>query len=125
MTNTASIQIATLAGDTCVTLQQGEPVYAAARQALQHGHEVTLDFKGVSLCASPFLNGAVGRLLNDFAPDLLQARLHIENASPVTLRLMRRVIDNAKQYYHDPAARAALDAILNEEAERPDDARRR
>lgn len=121
MTSNQNVRVVALAGDTCITLDQGEPIYQTVHRALEGGNTVTLDFEGVSLCASPFLNGAIGRLLKDFKPETLEAHLQVENASPVTLRLMRRVIDNAKRYYNDPASRSALDAILDEEADPPDE----
>ena len=39
----------------------------------------------------------------------------VQKLTPVSLSLLRRVIENSRRYYRDPQAKKALDDILNEE----------
>jgi hypothetical protein len=112
-----TIQIRTLVGDNCITLEQGEPVYKAVHHLLTQGESVELDFAGVVVCASPFLNSAIGRLLKDFEPADLEQKLTVQHLTPVGTQLMRKVIENSQRYYHDPDARKALERILDEETD--------
>jgi hypothetical protein len=113
----AHIQVHTIVGENCITLEQGEPIYAAVHRLLSGGESVQLDFAGVVFCASPFLNAAIGRLLKDFAPADLEKNLIVQHLTPVGTQLMRKVIENSQRYYHDPDARKALDRILDEESD--------
>lgn len=111
----ATVEVSKLAGNTCITVDQGEPIFVAVHKLLTGGESVVLDFSGVSVCASPFLNSAVGRLLKDFSPEDLERKLTVQELTPVSMALLRRVIENSRRYYRDPAAKKALDDILNEE----------
>ena len=58
-----------------VSTSESEPELVADR-------EVTLDFDGVSVFASPFLNAAIGQLLKDVRPEDLNRLLRIEKLNP-------------------------------------------
>jgi len=115
-----TIQVHTLVGDNCITLEQGEPVYREVHRLLSEGQTVQLDFAGVAVCASPFLNAAIGRLMKDFAPADLEKKLTVQHLTSVGTQLMRKVIENSQRYYHDPDARNALERILDEEVDPTD-----
>jgi hypothetical protein len=111
------VEVRKIAGDNCITLDQGEPVFTAVRDLLRGGQRVQLDFEGVAFCASPFLNSAVGRLLKEFTLDDLRQRLSIQHLNTVGLQLLRRVMENSNVVFNDPDARAALQRILDEDPE--------
>jgi len=101
-------------GEHCVTVAQGEAIYAMIHPHLANNESVVLDFEGVAVFASPFFNAAIGQLLKDLKPDQLNTLLRIENLEPYGLETMAHVIENSKEYFANPAMRKALDQILTE-----------
>ena len=106
------VEMSTLVGENCITLDQGHQVYEKIHPELKSGRGVELDFAGVRVFASPFFNAAIGRLLQDITAPDLNRLLKVEHLSPAGLDVLRHVIENSKQYYSNPAARSALDKIL-------------
>lgn len=100
-----------------ITLADGDVVYRAIYPVLRAGQPVEVDFSGVQVYAAPFLNAAFGALLRDLSRDDLRRLLKICSLSQAGMNTLQRVIEDAQQYYHDPAAREAIDAILDEQAE--------
>jgi hypothetical protein len=103
-------------GAYAVTLADGEIVYHSIHPELRAGRPVQLDFADVEVFASPFFNAAVGTLLKDISAEDLNDLLGIANLSPAGTHVLRRVIENAKQYYQDATVRRAVDAMLEERA---------
>lgn len=106
-----------LVGEHCITLQDGEKVYALIHPELAAGRAVELDFLKVGVFASPFFNGAIGRLLEDIKSEDLNRLLKISNLNDVGYMALKRVIENSKEYYSNPTLRDVLDEILAEQAE--------
>lgn len=107
-----------IVGENAITLDDGQAVFDRIKADLTAGHVVELDFDGVSIFASPFFNAAIGQLLHDFSADQLNQRLRVVNLSPVGLDVLRRVIDNAKEYYsaadYREAQRHVIEAMAQE-----------
>jgi len=103
-------------GANGITLQDGQKVYDAVYPELKEKREVTLDFAEVRILASPFLNAAIGQLLRDLSPDDLNRYLKFVNLPPVTRPILKRVIDNAKDYYTNATVRQAVDEAVSIEA---------
>lgn len=81
------------------------------------GQPVELDFERVDVYASPFFNAAFGQLLKDIKSEELNRLLKICNLVPAGLAVLKRVIENSKQYYSDENFRKAQDEVLLEQAE--------
>jgi len=103
--------------ENCITLEDGRKVYDKIHPELVSEHMVELDFSGVTVFASPFFNAAIGLLLKDIKPEDLNRLLKVSNLTPVGMDVLKRVIENSKQYYSDDKTRKALDDILSEKAE--------
>lgn len=111
------IKVKELVGENAMTLDDGEAIYARIRAPLIHGETVELDFDGVQVFASPFFNAGIGRLLGDLTAETLNARLKFDHLSDFGARVLRRVIENAKDYYAAPAdQRRAIDRIVHDNA---------
>ncbi len=108
-------------GANGITLQDGQKVYEAIYPELKNRHLVTLDFADVRIVASPFLNAAIGQLLREFSPEELNRYLKFVNLPTVTRPILKRVIDNAKEYYGSEQVRQAVDVAISEEAGTSDD----
>lgn len=111
------INVKELVGENAMTLDDGEAIYARIHDPLTQGETVELDFDGVQVFASPFFNAGIGRLLGDLTAETLNARLKFDHLSDFGTRVLRRVIENAKDYYAAPAdQRSAIDRIMHDNA---------
>lgn len=117
MNNQKTISVFKEIGTNCITIEDGQNIFKQVHPFLTKGEAVTLDFEGVSVFASPFFNAAVGQLLRDIKPEALNRLLNLAHLTDNGKVVLRRVIENSKQYYSDSVARKAIDEILNEEAE--------
>jgi hypothetical protein len=111
------IRLSEQIGKYCVTVEDGQRIYKLIHPLLSTKQTVQLDFAGVQIVASPFLNAAVGQLLRDLDSETLNAHLKFENLASSFKPILRRVIENAKRYYSDPAYRAAVEAVLSKHEE--------
>lgn len=87
-----------------VTPEEGTPVYDKIIEAFKKGKAVTLDFDGVSMLTTAFLNVVIGVLYKDYSSDELKARLELVNYSDQTAKRIKKVTDNAKLFYKDENA---------------------
>jgi hypothetical protein len=111
------IRIASIIGDTCITVEDGKRVYDIIHPELVKGQEATLDFTGVKIFASPFFNTAIGQLLSDIKNQQLQSQLKIVGLSQNGTHIMTRVIENAKRYYTNAHFRDSVDKVLSQQAQ--------
>lgn len=106
------VEVRKLIGENCITLEDGETVYRLIHPELVARHPIDVDFMGVEVYASPFLNAALGRLLEDLKPEVLNDLLKIHGMSGEGHALLVRVIENAKRYYSDPSVREAVNTAV-------------
>jgi len=104
-------------GKNCITLDAGKKLYDLIYPRLSVGEDVTLNFDGVAVFASPFFNAAIGHLLKDIDADVLNEHLHFESLTSTGLEVLKRVIENSRNYYSNPEAREALNDILKSQSE--------
>lgn len=102
-------------GENAITRELGRPLYERIRPALLDGDRVCLDFEGVKVYASPFLNAAIGQLYRDLTSDQLNERLKLRNLTRAGCDTLRVVITTAKAAYADRGnCQAVQDAITEE-----------
>lgn len=104
-------------GENCITLEDGQKIFDMIHPELLAGKAVEINFENIKVFASPFFNSAIGRLLKDVKPGDLNRLLKITNLVPPGLTVLKRVIENSKEYYANEGARKVLDEILLEQAE--------
>ena len=111
------IKVKSLVGENAMTLDDGAAIYNQIHDPLMQGETVALDFEGVEVFASPFFNAGIGHLLADLQPETLNERLKFDHLSDFGNRVLRRVIENAKEYYEsDTTQRNKIDRIVHENA---------
>jgi hypothetical protein len=110
-----SIKVFDLSGEYAITTEDGEKLFGQLADAITRSDQIELDFTSVRVFASPFFNAAVGRLLKDRSPQDLLNLIKITNLNTVGETVLTHVIQNSEQYYRNPAARKALDSILEKE----------
>lgn len=110
---TMKLSMKDLFGEDCLTPEDGQRAHDLIRRELKQRHDVTLDFSGVRVVVSLFLNQAIGRLYADITPDEIRAHLHIVGMNDPGQFALRRVVENSKNYYHDERMRAAVDRSIS------------
>ena len=96
----------------CISVKDGEKVFAKVKAILNDGGRVRLSFKGVGLITGAFLNGAIGRLFGIFDKKKIHESVRVRDIEEGYLLLIKAIADNAIRYYKDPARQKA---ILKEE----------
>ena len=67
---------------------------------IQEEKKIQLDFTGIELLTSAFLNYAIGALYFDIPPECVKKYLSVTNACQDDLRMIKLVVDNAKRFYN-------------------------
>ena len=106
-----------LIGENAITLEDGQRIYDMIYPELKAGHVVEIDFTGVTVFASPFFNAGVGQLLKDIEPAKLNDLLKVASLVTTGLNVLKRVIENSKQYYSDPKHKEAVDTVVRSQSE--------
>ncbi len=98
----AQLQIADIiGGNAAFTPTAGDRVFEQIHGSLQESAETVLDFKGVSLITTAFLNAAIGQLYAHYNSDFLNQHLRLQNVAPDDTKRFRMVLDRAKEYFAD------------------------
>jgi hypothetical protein len=111
------LKVISIIGENCITVEDGEQIYQLIHTDLSKEQDVTLDFTGVSIFASPFFNAAIGQLLRDVPPQHLQSHLHFVGLSAHGNHVLTRVIENAKRYYTNSHFRDSVEKVLAQQAQ--------
>ena len=97
------ISVRQVVGEDCLTVKDGHRLYKHFIAELQADREVELDFTGVQAVAASFFNSSLGFLLRDFEPRDLARLVKVSQLDPAALNVLRRVLQNCKQYYQRSA----------------------
>ncbi len=87
--------------DIAVSSDEGDKINQHIHLLLERYQKVTIDFSGIILLTSAFLNAAIGQLYNDFSSEELSSRLVLSNVNKDDLPLFKKVTDRAKEYFKD------------------------
>ena len=82
-----------------MTYEQAKPCYEEIVKSLSENEVVVLDFTGLNIISSPFLNGTVGLLLKDFSKEEIEKRVIIENLPIGFHDVLDTVVKNAHKFY--------------------------
>lgn len=88
--------------DICVSSEDGGKVFDKLKVALQTDRPIVLDFSGVKIVISAFLNAAVGRLVEGVKKEDILARIQFTQIEAEDRELIDRVLENAESFYADP-----------------------
>jgi len=92
-----------IGSNLCVSAEDGEALYGKLESALGTGRPVELDFSGVDLVISAFLNAAVGRLVEQRTPDEIHQLIDFTHLVDDDRELIDRVLENAVRYFENPS----------------------
>lgn len=85
-----------------VTPKEGQPINERIYACIKEGDTVILDFAGIQLITTAFLNVVIGTLYRDFSSEELKKLLSFENLTEGIAMRIKRVTDNAKLFYENP-----------------------
>ena len=84
-----------------ITPDEAEPLYQMEMDAFRAGNTVVLDFEGVEMLTTAFLNVIIGNLYKDFTSEELKLMLKLEHLDEATAIRIKKVTTNAKSFYRD------------------------
>lgn len=87
--------------DTALSPDAGSAVFSLINRGLLEKQDVKLDFTGIEVVTSAFLNAAIGQLYSKFGSKELNEHLKITNLPIEDKALLRKVIERAKDYFQD------------------------
>lgn len=86
-------------GDSAVSTDAGTLVYKQLEEALSKKETVVLDFNGVEMMTTAFLNAAIGQLYSKYSSDELNRWLKLENVADDDKILFKKVVTRAREYF--------------------------
>ncbi|WP_298148506.1 STAS-like domain-containing protein [Flavobacterium sp.] len=89
--------------ELAVSTESGMKVFELVDTYLQKKEKVELDFAGITIIITAFLNAAIGSLYSkkEYTPQFLNEYLKLENVEKDDRILFRDVIQRAKEYFAD------------------------
>lgn len=86
-----------------VSTENGNKVFEIIDTYLQKKEKVQLDFAGITIIITAFLNAAIGSLYSkkEYTGEFLNEYLKLENVEADDIKLFRDVIQRAKEYFAD------------------------
>ena len=94
-----TIQVHHRFGSVCVDSDEGAVLCGLLRDGLSTGDRVMLNFEGVGMLTSSFLNPAIGCLYSSFSADELERRLHWKGLDDTDEQILRLVMKNGALFY--------------------------
>lgn len=83
-----------------VSTELGEDLFHLLKSKLDNNETVTLDFEGIIVLITAFLNSSVGPLYNNYyTNEFIDSNLKFVNISESNLKYINLVKENAKKYY--------------------------
>lgn len=84
-----------------VSADDGEKVYLQIEENISKKRKVSVDFSGIEIMTTAFLNAAIGQLYSKFSGDDLNSYLKITSIEESDTNLLKKVIQRAKEYFAD------------------------
>jgi hypothetical protein len=102
-------------GKNCSSVDDGEKVLNLLRPELTKGFSVELDFQGVELVLTPFLNTCFGTLLEQFGRELTMTHVSMKNISDEILPLINNFISCKEKKFTQSNHQKMLQEMFDED----------
>ncbi|MFZ4796698.1 MAG: STAS-like domain-containing protein [Bacteroidia bacterium] len=100
MNNSVKIKVNEIInGQTAVSSIEGEKLYKKISENFQVDTNVELDFSGIKLIISAFLNSSIGQLYGVYETPFIKEHLTIKGMESDDLYLLKKVTGRAKEYF--------------------------
>jgi len=90
-----------ISSELAVSHEDGEKVYDKLKGLLDSKQKVSIDFSGINLLATPFLNVAIGRFLSTEYKDDFNCIVKFENIDSDDKKLIELVLERAKKFFEE------------------------
>lgn len=98
-----------------ITPDEAEPIYNMEMDAFSDGQRVILDFDGVEMLTTAFLNVVIGNLYKDYNSEELKTMLRFEHLDEATAIRIKKVTTNAKSFYsNEKDYSKTIEEVINE-----------
>ena len=102
-------------GQDCASLDDGAKALELISPELSKGFAIELDFKGVNLILTPFLNACFGKLLELFGKETIMTHVTMRNLSDEFLQRVNNFIDRKDMEFTKNSEQEILQEIYNED----------
>lgn len=79
-----------------VSPEDGDSLYVIIEQEIESYRKVSIDFDGIEIMTTAFLNNAIGKLYKNFDKSVLNEYIIMKNISESDIILLKKAIDRAK-----------------------------
>ena len=102
-------------GENCASLDDGAKVFELISPELLKGSTVEVDFKGVNLMLTPFLNACFGKLLERFGKEMTMTHVSMRNISGELLQRINNFINRREEEFTQNHDRKMLQEMFDED----------
>ncbi len=102
-------------GAQCVSLDDGKTLYDEIFPEIKEKRSVELDFSNVELVFSPFLMGALGKLLNYFEIEIVMQRVILCNISEEHLKTVNDFLNRAEKQATEQSDHETMESLFEED----------
>lgn len=85
--------------DTAVSTDDGDKVFKHIDKVLKENKVAQIDFSGIEMMTTAFLNAAIGQLYNHYNSTQLNNFLKLVNVASEDIILFKKVITRAKEFF--------------------------
>lgn len=102
MKNNLSLSVFEIVGGSvCAFPSDGQRVYDRLAVAIRENRKIEFSFRNITTLTPAFLNAAIGQLYGAFNEAEIRALLYLNDIDPADLALVKRITENARQYFSD------------------------
>jgi hypothetical protein len=105
------IYLEKVVGENCASIDDGDKVFQLVRPELVKGFQVEIDFKGINLMLTPFLNACFGKLLEE----ITMTEVSMRNISNELLQRINDFISKKEAEFTQSHDREMLQDIFDED----------
>jgi hypothetical protein len=102
-------------GENCASIDDGDKVFQLVRPELVKGFQVEIDFQGINLMLTPFLNACFGKLLEQFGREVIMTQVSMRNTSNELLQRINQFISRKEAEFTQSHDREMLQDIFDED----------
>ena len=85
--------------DAAVSASDGNLVFIEIDEGISENKVIELDFSGIRILITAFLNAAIGQLYSKFDSEQLNKLLKLTNVADEDKILFKKVVERAKEYF--------------------------
>lgn len=102
-------------GGSCASLDDGAKILQLILPELYKGSTVEIDFEGVNMLLTPFLNASFGKILELFGKEQTMSNVVIRNVSDDFLNQINRFVDRKDIEFDNAIEREIIQEMFDED----------